>query len=58
MERKGMKKVVYKDGDETKVIRGDVSEDDFVYQVKVDWSDDPIIIGKQAIVKITPLRCT
>jgi len=46
----GMKKVVYKDGDYTKVLRGRCFfEDEFI---KVITENDTVWIGKSAVISI------
>jgi len=55
MERNDTHKIVFKDGDETKVIRGQiVKEDDFFIYIKRDNGDGRI--GKQFIIKIAPIN--
>ena len=56
LERKDLKKIVYEDDNNTKVIKGYIiSQDEFVYEIEALNTKEPITIGKRAIIKISPL---
>ena len=47
------KKFVYEDNGQTKVIKGFmISQDEFTYAIKADFTGTEIILGKRSIIKI------
>jgi len=57
MDRKEKKKFVYEDNSQTKVVKGYVLEEtEFYFKIKPDFSDNEIIIGKRAIIKVEVLQ--
>ena len=55
MERnRELKKFVYEDNQETKVIRGYIlKEDEFIYVLEAERTGDIITLGKRSIIKVS-----
>lgn len=55
MQRNALQKIVYRDGDNTKAITGEIiSEDEYLITVRATYTNTVIRIGKSAIISIKP----
>ena len=53
MDKNEVKKFVYEDDGQTKVIKGLIlEEDEFTFKIKADVTNQEIVLGKRAIIKI------
>ncbi len=57
MEENKLQKIIYEDGGRTKIIKCYIlKEDEFIYEVEALGTQDKIIIGKRAIIKISEIN--
>ena len=50
-------KIVYEDNNNTKVVRGIIfKEEDYLYHIRAETTEEEITIGKRSIIKVTNLK--
>lgn len=54
MEQSELKKFVYEDNKQTKILRGRVLEEtDYLYKIEAERTGQIITLGKRAIIKVS-----